>query len=87
LWLAIHIADPTHYIHLRTKLWDDIMERTTTKYPSNRRPIHMMPAQILTMSSLMQPNMDIPSEPKRAITILTEINKTTYEPIRKFVCW
>ena len=43
LYLAIHIADPTEYIELNSELWKDIVKRTTTKYPSNRAPIHMMP--------------------------------------------
>ena len=52
LFLAIHIADPTEYIELHSELWKDIVDKTTTKYPSNRAPIHMMPAQVLELSSL-----------------------------------
>ena len=52
LYLAIHIADPTEYIELNSDLWKDIVQRTTTKYPSNRPPIHMMPEKVLELSSL-----------------------------------
>ena len=47
LYLSIHIADPTEYIELNSTLWKDIVNRTTTKYPSNRAPIHMMPDKVL----------------------------------------
>ena len=76
LYLEIHIADPTEYISLKSDLWKNIMERATTKYPSNRRPIHMIPDRILGLTSLMG-NHEI----KKAITVLTEIDKNTYEPI------
>jgi exoribonuclease R len=78
LYFAIHIADPTEYIELNSNLWNDIVNRTTTKYPSNRAPIHMMPNQILELSSL-QGTYD--GNTKNAITVLSEINSTTYEPI------
>ena len=80
LYFAIHIADPTEYIDLSSNLWKDIVSRTTTKYPSNRAPIHMMPEQVLELSSLQgieEGNI------KNAITILSEINSTTYEPINE----
>ena len=50
MYLAIHIADPTTYISLSSALWRDICNRVTTKYPSNRPPIHMMPASILSLA-------------------------------------
>ena len=52
MYLAIHIADPTEYIPLSSALWRDICKRVTTKYPSNRPPIHMMPASVLSLASL-----------------------------------
>lgn len=76
LYLAIHIADPTEYIKLNSDLWRKIIERTTTKYPSNRRPIHMIPEAIMKISSLKGDN-----EIKKTISILTEINKSTYKPV------
>jgi exoribonuclease R len=80
LYFAIHIADPTEYIELNSNLWKDIVNRTTTKYPSNRAPIHMMPTKILELSSLIG---TYEGNIKKAITILTEINPTTYEPINE----
>src|SRR6056300_671069 len=52
LFLAIHIADPTEYIDIESNLWKDIQEKIISKYPSNRKPIHMMPEFILNLSSL-----------------------------------
>jgi ribonuclease R len=80
LYFAIHIADPTEYIELNSALWNDIVKRTTTKYPSNRKPIHMMPNKVLELSSLQG---DQHGNIKKAITILTEIHKTSFEPIHK----
>ena len=80
LYLAIHIADPTEYIELNSNLWKDIVNRITTKYPSNRVPIHMMPNKVLELSSLQG---TYEGNNKNAITILTEINSTIYEPINE----
>lgn len=76
LYLAIHIADPTEYIKLNSDLWNNIVKRTTTKYPSNRKPIHMIPDDIMHLSSLKGIN-----EIKNAITVLTEIDKDSYIPM------
>lgn len=78
LYFVIHIADPTEYIELNSDLWKDIVKRVTTKYPSNREPIHMMPKKILELSTLQGPKE---GTIKNAISILTEINPDTYEPI------
>ena len=80
LYFAIHIADPTEYIDLDSNLWKDIVRRTTTKYPSNRAPIHMMPEQVLKLSSLQGTQE---GNTKNAITVLSEINSTTHEPINE----
>jgi len=80
LYFAIHIADPTEYIDLQSNLWKDIVLRTTTKYPSNRAPIHMMPNQVLELSSLQGTKE---GNTKNTITVLSEINSTTYEPINE----
>lgn len=80
LFLAIHIADPTDYIPLNSNIWNDVLNRTTTKYPSNREPVHMLPDKILKLSSLQG---DINGIKKKAITILTEIDKEKYIPINK----
>ena len=76
LFLAIHIADPTEYIALHTDLWNNIVERTTTKYPSNRKPIHMIPDEILKLSSLKGNN-----EIKKSISVITQIDTYNYSPI------
>jgi len=77
LYLAIHIADPTEYINIQSTLWDDVEKRIVTRYPSNKPPIHMIPKEIMEKSSLM---VNQYGEIKLAITILTEIDKNTYEP-------
>jgi len=78
LFLAIHIADPTEYINIQSTLWEDIEKRVVTRYPSNKPPIHMIPKEIMEKSSLM---VNQYGEIKLAITILTEIEKNTYEPM------
>ena len=78
LYLAIHIADPTEYIDIQSELWEDIKRRTTTKYLSNRKPIHMMPDKVLEFSSLM---VNSKGDLKKAISVVTEIDKETYTPI------
>ena len=80
LILDIHIADPTEYINPFSDLWEDIVHRTITSYPSNRPPIHMMPEEIMEKSSLMENKY---GDIKNAITIRTHINKETYKPIGK----
>lgn len=80
LFLAIHIADPTEFINLKSKLWSDIVSRVVTRYPSNKCPIHMMPHNIMSKSSLMEnEHGDI----KFAISVVTEIHKITYIPVNK----
>lgn len=78
LFLAIHIADPTEYINPNSELWRDIETRVVTRYPSNNRPIHMIPDEIMEKASLM---VNKHGCIKLAITVLTEINNITYEPI------
>lgn len=77
LYLAIHIADPTEFINLDSSLWSSIESNVVTRYPSNRKPIHMIPDEIMEKSSLMVNNY---GDVKNAITILTEIDKYTYKP-------
>ena len=78
LYLAIHIADPTEHINPDSLLWKDIENRIVTRYPSNQKPIHMIPDEIMERSSLM---VNQYGKEKLAITILTEIQKETYKPI------
>jgi len=78
LFLAIHIADPTEYININSTLWNDIKTRMVTRYPSNRKPIHMIPYYIIELSSLIENQY---SDIRNAITILTEIDNNTYNPI------
>ena len=80
LYLAIHIADPTEHINPDSLLWKDIENRIVTRYPSNQKPIHMIPDEIMERSSLM---VNQYGKEKLAITILTEIQPETYKPIGK----
>ena len=80
LWLAIHIADPTEHINIDSCLWKNIEQNVVTRYPSNKKPIHMMPNEIMEKASLM---VNQYGDIKLAITILTEIDKETYQPIGK----
>jgi exoribonuclease R len=77
LYLAIHIADPTEFINLDSELWTSIEKTVITKYPSNRKPIHLMPDTIMQISSLMNNEF---GNTKNAITILTEIDTINYLP-------
>ena len=78
MFLAIHIADPTEHINIESSLWKDMEKRVVTKYPSFVPPIHMIPHEIMAKSSLM---VNEYGNIKLAITILTEIHQTSYEPI------
>ena len=80
LFLAIHIADPTEHININSSLWKDIEKRVVTRYPSNKKPIHMIPEEIMEKSSLM---VNQYGNIKLAITVLTEIDKKNYQPIGK----
>ena len=79
LFLIIHIADPTEYINIESKLWTNICKRVVTRYPSNNSPIHMMPNRIIELSSLMDDGIN--STIKNAISIYTEVDTTNYKPI------
>lgn len=76
--LVIHIADPSDYINLDSKLWRDIVNRGTTYYPTNRRPIHMLPNEIVKQISLMTSRV---SETKKSISLFVNVDKKTYLPI------
>jgi exoribonuclease R len=78
LMLAIHIADPTEHININSLLWYDILERGITKYPSNNKPIHMLPKQIVDQCSLMDNDS---GNIKNTISILTEIDQESLLPI------
>jgi len=80
LYLAIHIADPTEFININSDLWIDIENRVITRYPSNIKPIHMIPTEIMEKASLMDNSH---GNIKKAITVITEINKETYLPENK----
>ena len=77
LFLAIHIADPTEFINKESTLWNSIENKIVTRYPSNTKPIHMMPEEIMEKSSLM---VNKYGEIKMAITIQTEIDINTFKP-------
>jgi len=78
IYLAIHIADPTEHINLESELWNDILNRVITHYPSNKNPIHMLPEKILQQSSLMENSS---GKIKNAISIISEISSTSFLPI------
>ena len=78
LFLAIHIADPTEEINITSTLWQDITNKIITRYPSHMEPIHMMPKEIMDKASLM---VNSYGDVKMAITIQTEIDKSTFIPI------
>lgn len=78
LFIAIHIADPTEFINKDSTLWTSIENKIVTRYPSNTKPIHMMPEEIMEKSSLMVNKF---GEIKMAITILTEIDINTFKPM------
>ena len=78
LFLAIHIADPTEHINITSPVWTSITNKIVTRYPSNTKPIHMMPEAIMQKASLM---VNKYGNIKLAITIVTEIHTSTYEPI------
>ena len=77
IYLAIHIADPTELINLDSELWNDILDRIITHYPSNQNPIHMLPEKILQQSSLMENSS---GKIKNAISIISEISSTSFLP-------
>lgn len=80
LYLAIHIADPTHYIPHDSDLFQAICKNTITHYPSMNQSIHLMPRDIIEASSLISSNVDI--ERKNAISIITEIDQVSYLPVK-----
>jgi len=77
LYLAIHIADPTEHINIDTSLWKSIERNTITRYPSNHKPFHMMPREIMEKSSLMDNKY---GNEKNAISVVMEIDEETYKP-------
>lgn len=78
LYLAIHIADPTDYISLQSDLWKDIVQRVTTKYPTNRKPISLLPEHLVEKCSLCKNNI---SDIKKAITVRVKLDEKTFDTI------
>lgn len=80
LYLVIHIADPTAFIDPLLPLWEhNIRRRVVTRYPSNTKPFHMLPREILDYCTLMT---DSDSETfKPALSFQIEIDKMTYLPV------
>lgn len=78
LFLAIHIADPTEFINKESTLWETIENKVVTRYPSNTKPIHMMPEEIMEKASLM---VNVYGNIKLAITVLTEIDRKSFKPV------
>jgi ribonuclease R len=83
LYLYIHISDPTEYIDINSELWKQINKQAYTLYPSNREPIHLMPKEILSMSSLKEDETE--TKYKNATTIRVCVNRETYNIITEYV--
>jgi len=83
LYLYIHISDPTEYIDINSKLWKKICKQAYTLYPSNREPIHLMPEEIVILSSLREDNKKV--KYKNAISIKVSVNRETYDIIKEDV--
>ena len=79
LYLYIHISDPTEYIVINSNLWKKICKQAYTLYPSNREPMHLMPEEIVLLSSLREDNKKV--KHKYAITIKVCIDRETYNII------
>tara|TARA_Y100001970_G_C14257529_1_gene876573 strand:+ start:604 stop:2019 length:1416 start_codon:yes stop_codon:yes gene_type:complete len=78
-FIAIHIADPTEYINIKSDLWEKIIQQSISHYPSNRKPIHLLPKNILQLSSLVENEC---GNIKNAISIITEVDKN-FKPIKQ----
>ena len=76
-YLDIHIADPTDYIDIESELWIHMLDQCTTKYPSNNKPIHLLPENIMNIASLQD---NINCKIKKAITLHIEIDRNTFLP-------
>ena len=77
-FLAIHIADPTHWIDPYSSLFQDILSKASTQYPSNSSPIHLMPQEIVEKSCLAENKF---GNYKHALTLVTEIDQETNLPV------
>lgn len=77
LYLAIHIADPTQYFSPKDEVFQSIYKNNFTHYPSNSKPLHMMPTKILNNANLLTYNNE---EEKPAISIIFNIDKETFLP-------
>lgn len=71
-YICIHIADPTEHIPLYSDIFQKIITRAQTRYPSNREPLHMLDKDILEKSTLHENKYGIY---KKAITITMEFDK------------
>jgi exoribonuclease R len=72
LFLAIHIADPTHYIIPNSKYFQKISERIVTHYPSKNENNHMLDEEVMNLSSLIETEKY--GNIKNAISLITEID-------------
>jgi ribonuclease R len=77
LYLAIHIADPTQYFSPKDEIFESIYRNNFTHYPSNSKPLHMMPTKILNKSNLFTYNNE---EEKPAVSIIFNIDRETFLP-------
>ena len=71
-YIVIHIADPTDHIKLFSNEFNSIIEKSFTRYPSNRKPIHLMTKNILDKSTLHE---NIYGNVKKALSLIIEFNE------------
>ena len=76
-YLGIHISDPTNFFSPLDEIFYKIQMNNFTKYPSNRKALHMMPKKILNLANLYTKHS---LEYKPCISIIFKINKETYLP-------
>ncbi len=74
--LLIHIADPTAWFNPNHKLFEDIINKGSTVYISNREPEHLFPNNILENSSL--------TDGIKNVVIVHTILKPIYKPSKMF---
>src|SRR5688572_24829645 len=68
-WLAVHIADVSHYVHEGSALDEDAYERATSVY-FPERAVHMFPSELSTGLCSLNPNVD-----RLAQSVQMEINR------------
>ncbi|XP_077997754.1 3'-5' exoribonuclease HELZ2-like [Glandiceps talaboti] len=69
--VGIHIADVAFFVHPDSELDKEALRRTTSHYPWNQTPVHMLPAQLSTrLCSLLQ------GKDRLALTVFVRITES-----------